>query len=886
MIRVAENKRSPSEKEDEKVDHLINKKTPRSRKYKSRRGPKFDNRKRRITEDDKDLNIKTVEGDRDLSLNYKYSTEDILSFIAVRVAADLKPLMAAIKAYAKDLDSISRSIGDAFRSHAQSFYIEPAEDGSSGFKDDGLSDIQTRHTRFKQLRKDLSKYLAKADVAGIVQAVGSNWPNGDESDYGSRAAIIGALKKAIDSIPIPESLKIPFLRKNVKEFVNDKEFIQKILNSSRTKSSSKIDEKLIPRFAQLAAAYQMVSSNPNTVNASAMSNGIESLSENIMSQYEELNHLNAIMEDWHEVISSLRHEPQATAELGKSSKDYDDIISSIDTFFKGEKRLIDIGAYIDEMGEYAKKNYGGVPPDLSSLFPGAEYREPEVSFDDDVNPEGKSIDLSEIEEIEARMELEGEDLERVVQHYVDLLREAIQNQDTKEINKFLKELYRETQANLEEDIARIASQCVATSNEESVGRIMTSKTAAFHGLLDQKGNPVCPPNTGFKSYDKRFFGKDHYDSIIAVAKDYLKEGWLTSGWDQGASDAPLRAALDLAIHTADNCLYQSKIDVETYNLLLNKLGSWGYDTFSDTLLPFKKNEGTNRRASMRPEHQVILKIANDIRESHPEHSVAILKNLRALATEEGSPSIPEAVSSHEMPDVSEVANNPPEEFTFRSMGDEDFAQLRSEIESQLEKKFDGADIDAFLEGFDDLFENLQEKVAAFVPKNLLTLCTPSVSLASMIRVSSVTSDEHHRMAEVGRKYLAHISAQKNPADLLYSMSCLARSYQKFIGSRMAATIPLGELVRFAHSNPSVRPSLLPLLAQQRDAYLARTKKSKKKVSQKKDEKKPAKGEKAPPFQKKDEKPAKGDKEKKSKDSKGKGNPFVKKVSFDASDLNW
>lgn len=898
---MAENKLSPSEKEDEKVDHLINKETPKSRKHKNRRGPKFDNRKRRIVEDDKDLNIKTVEGDRDMSLNYKYSVQDRLSFVALALASDLKPLHAAVKAYEKELRKSSPLLADEFLTFAQGFYIEPAEEGISGFPDDGLADIQTRRTVHKKLLQDLKKYLAKASPENIVKAVSSNWPNGDENDYGTRAAIIGALRSTIDSIALPESLKVPFLRKNVKEFVNDEAFIRRIIEGSKGKSSAgSIDDSLIPRFAQLAAAYQMVSSNPGTVNPSAMSSGIDSLSETIISQYEELSELNLIMEGWHDAVSSISHEPQAEAELGKSSKDYDEIISSIDSFFKSEKRLIDLDVYIDEMAGYANENYGGVPPSLSALFSSAEFPDPEVSYDHDVNPDGKPVSFGEDEvneevnpeskpvsledepvEVEAHMELEGEDLERVVQYYVDMLSEALESQDTKGINKFLKELYNETQANLEEDIIKIAARCVATSNERFLDRNMSAKTASFHGLLDQKGNPVSPTNTGFKSYDKRFFGKDHYDSILKVAKDFMKDNWTLHGWDGGSPDAPIRAALDLAIHTADDSLYQSKIDVETYNLLLNKLASWGYDTFSDTLLPYKKNEGNSRSASMRPEHQAILKIANDIRETNPLHSMAIMKNLRALASEDPMSAPPEMVSSD------------PTEITFQSMGDSDFAKLRTDIEKSLEQKFDSADIDAFLEGFDELFEGLQQQVATCVPAGVRALVVPAMSLSALARVSAVGPVEIRKMKNAGKSFIANVRSQTTPQGLLLAVSRLARSYQQYVGSRMVATVPLSDLVRFAHANPSARPSLLPLLAARREAHLAREKKSKKKVSLKKKDEKADKGVKdksdkapsgkmAPPFKKGEKGPKKG----KDSKSKGKGNPFAKKATCDASDLNW
>lgn len=843
MIRISENKLSPAEKEDKKVDRLTNKKTPKSRKYRSKRGPKYDNRKRDINESDPDLNINTVEGDRDLSLNYKYSANDHFVIAALNIISSVTPLESAIKAYEKDLRKASFKIADAFLIFSEWFYLEPAIEGQSGFNDDGVSDIKTKHSNFKKLKLDLSKYLVRATPNNIVKAITSTWPS-DENDYGTRAAVIGALHKCIDTISLPQALKVPFLRKNVKSFVNDEQFIQRIIESSKNKSGTKIDEKLVPRFAQLAAAYQMVSSNPKTVNAATMENGIDALTDSISSQFEEINQLNSIMAVWHDSISGLRHEPQKAAELGKSSHDYDKIIASIDNFFKGDKKIIDVDKYLSEMDKYADKHYGGTPVELSDLKPESEeYEEPDVDVEDDINPQGKPLSLDDeepdgIEEIESKKIHDDEELEKIVQHYVDLLAQALKDQDSKEINKFLKELYYETSGNLDEDVARIASRCIATSYEKHLNRHMNIRKSSYHGVVDQKGNPTDPTNTGYKSYDKRYFGKDHYDSIVKVAQELLKDSWLSSGWDGGATDAPIRAALDLSIHTADNSLYQSKIDTETYNLLLNRLAKWGYDTFSETLLPFKKGENSNRSASMKPEHQAILKIANDIRLQHPMHAVSILKHVRALVS-------------------SEETSADPKEISFRSMKDDDFKKLRSEMEQVLESKFDDNDINQFLAGFDKLYEKLEHKVAGHVSPGLLNLLSSSaVPFSKLMTVASLDKEELRKVLSVS---LANIRAASDPQALLIEFNSICRNIQRRASKNITPSVSLSELVRLAHSNPSVRSVLLPIIA-------AKAKKSKKKVSLKKKD------------EKEKDKLMKGDK----KSSKSK----VKKAALNSSDMDW
>lgn len=166
------------------------------------------------------------------------------------------------------------------------------------------------------------------------------------------------------------------------------------------------------------------------------------------------------------------------------------------------------------------------------------------------------------------------------------------------------------------------------------GEVMSPKTAAYHGVV-QQGHPSGPTNTGYNSYDKRYFGKAEYDSIVAHAKELLKTDWLSHGWDGGAEDAPVRAALDMAIHLADSNLYQGKIDGETYNMLLARLTSSEADLFSDTLVP-EGGEGKRSAATMNNTKTVpaavadMVRIANDLRKTNPRAAFEIIRNIRNL----------------------------------------------------------------------------------------------------------------------------------------------------------------------------------------------------------------------------------------------------------------
>jgi hypothetical protein len=221
----------------------------------------------------------------------------------------------------------------------------------------------------------------------------------------------------------------------------------------------------------------------------------------------------------------------------------------------------------------------------------------------------------------------------------------------------------------------------ATSYGRSV--LMSAKTGAYHGVRDVRGNPTDSPNT-VSLPDRRYFTDKDYDVIVKFAGKLLaSDDWLKYGWDDGAEDAPLRAALDIAIQTANGNAYQSKIDPETYDLLLNRLAKWGYDTFSDTVLPMEAPSGDSamsRRAGHSPQsnsephamkntdsYKQIVQVANDLRGSNPVASLNILRNLRSLFSSdaEAPQSISDAVSSSrasvaaspsssESPDVAEV----------------------------------------------------------------------------------------------------------------------------------------------------------------------------------------------------------------------------------------
>lgn len=266
----------------------------------------------------------------------------------------------------------------------------------------------------------------------------------------------------------------------------------------------------------------------------------------------------------------------------------------------------------------------------------------------------------------------------------------------------------------DEEVKDFVEKARTGATSYGVPSAMAGRTATYHGVLDQRGNPTDPPNTGWKSLDKRYLGEEHFKSIVRHAKDLLDDEWFKFGWEGGAEDAPLRAALDLSIQVSEGGIYQSKIDAETYDMLLNRLAGWGHDTFSDTVVPMKASKtGDKRSASVMKsqEYQNIVRIANDLRSEKPRLSLELLRNLIAMGDPE-APMVPPAPEAAASDDLGEIK--------FKSMSDDDFSKLKDDAK----KLFDEKDVDDFLKGMEGFMGDVQKKTAGIgdsvlVPISLL-----------------------------------------------------------------------------------------------------------------------------------------------------------------------
>lgn len=689
---------TPAEKEENEAERLIGKKPAPSRKRAPRRAPKYDNRRRRMNVEDPDLKA-PVEGDRDLSLNRKGSLrrmaflvlakKDQLEKVEGGIEKQYGQLKKRIKKFDLALRDVSTAIADDFRKYSQENYIEPADAGwvnESSLSAD-VAEVTKFIDDFQSLSKDVAQSLRRADRDTIVDTVLHYWPSGKRG-WPSRAAVVTALDSAMGDIPIPEALKAPFLRGDVSDALQDNKIIRRLIESTNKKLSlNEVEDKVVLGFAQLAAAYQTVIGNPDTVSADDMAEGMDDLAAKIQEQATEVIELGHVMEGWHEAVSGFK--PMGSSPKVESARDLDRAMKNLDSFFE-KSDLIDPGPVVRELGDYVGENYDEIPEELRNVF--SQYYQYE--FEEDA--------AKKEEEDKAKKEEEERE---------DVLHK------------------------MGPGAGYHRASGAASYRTSSIGK-MSRRLATFHGVDDRRGHPTNPTNTGYQSYDKRHFKEPHFKSILKAAGEILKDDWCKFGWDGGAEDAPVRAALDIAIGTADGALYQSKIDAETYDMLLNRLAKWGHDSFSDTVLPEKaKPEEKKRNASaMKNESYMnIVRVANDLRSTDPRAALNILKNLRSLVSTDADP----GVAGIEMaPNVKAISNEMPPGMNgappapdagaddgeqtagimegdivdLGSMGEDDFEKLKHDLEQRAQKLFNEKDVDAFLDGWDDLMQEVEESM--------------------------------------------------------------------------------------------------------------------------------------------------------------------------------
>lgn len=283
-----------------------------------------------------------------------------------------------------------------------------------------------------------------------------------------------------------------------------------------------------------------------------------------------------------------------------TTKDGENIVKETDDETDTEYKKIMVNRVFELYKEYLNDSF---KTNITELMEGYEEEEGSSAgdwLDDAINANRKMIKKMDSGKWDEKNKERGKlTREQMTERYEKLYKDMLSKYGLSD--KTEKELDELGIPSLEEAIGgrvRTSSIKFQSSNKDSVYRgLYMPRNAAYHGVLMQ-GHPNGPTNSGWNSIDKRYIDRSHLDSIIASAKKMLKDNpWFQFNWGGGRPDAPFRAALDLAIHTADSNSYQSKIDAPTYEKLLNRLASWDYDTFEDTVLNMPKDP-KKRKASV------------------------------------------------------------------------------------------------------------------------------------------------------------------------------------------------------------------------------------------------------------------------------------------------
>jgi hypothetical protein len=456
-----------------------------------------------------------------------------------------------------------------------------------------------------------------------------------------------------------------------------------------------------------------------------------------------------------------------------------------------------------------------------------------------IDETGQSDDSESFLELEDTDHTSPKDLEKKIQILDDGLSVLAKGIDFKfiksfttysdVIKKFKESVKKRTGIEPNSDIYPIIFRNASThliSNRKVVDKM--KKTAQYHGVVDQ-GHPSGPTNTPWKSIDKRYIGKEHFASIIKSAKDYLDSPWFKSGWGEISAEAANRAALDLAIHTADGAAYQSKIDAPTYNMLLNKLSSGGYDDMVDTMLPGKMKKASGEYSLLSPEGRESLKnLSPEDRKTLDEIKQVLEESGRSDLFNEFEDII--VGLNMQQPPVDQIAklSKPP-------LLSSDFAEIRAVLEKTAK-----------------ILEPHHSKFAT--------------TIRDLVKWPGASQDRSGTA-------IARLSDESNGTQSS-KVATYGEGVSNMAEHKASVEVDLNTLVRVAFENPGARATLLPIIAAKKKSKSSKS--EKKPASAKSEEasskKKPASAKKKPASAKK--KPASAKKK------------HTASVQLDSSDYSW
>jgi hypothetical protein len=624
------------------------------------------NRRKRIRQNDSDSPM-PVEDDKDLSLNYKSS--------AGKKKSDKQRKNPGGSNASSRVSNLEKRLGKISPKFSEAFQKIDAEKLYSLAKSDPSKCLFILNENEKSINEAASRYHELFSTGkNLPDVISEAW--GKANNVYIRAGMVEALRKAAMGVKLPDSIKVPIMNSRGSR-IGDLSSIKAILKPRE--KVSKLPQADVEKLVSLATAYKSLSFNPTSISPNQVKD--EKSYKIILKQVQALSDLAAITSAWHGVLSQFKSDESGNIDISEGN--WDAVLGKIDSFLhRSSTPLVDSDKYFSEIAEQMREKYGNIPPEMEAVLEGYgakigkknsdqpgrsdEYEGEEFSdkqkekshWDKAVEEAEKDFSdkkpswltrAYEDEVVEgARKELSDKQKERE-RRKEEQAKKSKKNSPVKQNehqtgqhDKNVGEARKgpggeEKPDNRAEDNALVAAggdsdqgatEFPSAASNKTVCRRMINKSATYHGVVCQ-GHPTDPAGSSPKTYDKRYFGKKHYDSILACAKDFLKQDWLKYGWGETPGDVPTRAALDLAIHTADDGLYQSKIDSMTYNMLLNKLAGWDFDVFNETL--FAKSE--TRKASVMVRNssaQEILKIADSLRSAHPDLSIQIIKNVHAI----------------------------------------------------------------------------------------------------------------------------------------------------------------------------------------------------------------------------------------------------------------
>lgn len=794
-LKLADSSLDHSTKEEREVERLIDREPAPSRKPKQRRGPKHDNRRRRIKTDDPDMDS----SDKDMSLNYKHSS---LLAIAARIADDApkkapqKPRKLQVESeplpkLPEEAHELQREIGDISPELYRSF---------EKFTEKNFLEAKAPADKIAQWCKQQADALAKIGSQKIQGAAGrvadkitSLWPS-DPYSFGAKAGTIRAIEKSMEGSGLPKSFVNVFRKSH--DSKKNRQLVRELIDDNRTLSEQDLEQGDFIAFAALAAALPLLRSNPDKLDSAKLKASIDQATAVVYDQAKQVITLKKFIEAWTKAAGGTSFQ-DAKSQTGKPTEDahkfLDEASSALRSFTERKDPILDPKNTIRSLKEELQEKFGQVPPELEGMLKSASQ-----------TPYG---------------------------------REVIET--------------------------------------------MSHKTATYHGVVGQ-GHPEGATNSQH-ALDKRHFSKEHYDSIIAHAEELLKEDWLQYAWDGGAADAPLRAALDLSIHTADRCQYQGKIDGETYNMLLNRLAGWGHDTFQDTLLSEKNRTASMAEDLSQPNIRAILSVASDLRNSDPKQALEVVKGLRRMIS-----SVPTGFESFLAQD---------------GLSEKDLEELpeakveMKDLKDQSKKLVDAKNVDDFMSGLQGLSETMKKSASTRIAAAQVRIAD---ELDKLEVLEDMSDDEVKKLLDEQKAKAKELESKAGLDDIdgflkgLDEMFSSLEEAAKHVETA-SVRVQVATLVRIAKSSPEAFQALRPLLV---IAKKKMDKKKSKKTSQKKEEKSEEKPKaKADAKDKEEPKAAKKGDAKKSPFggkkappfSGKKAPPFKKKASVEdisASDTEW